>query len=150
MIKKSLDLYRSFLDKPDHLNIKVSKWSVYAHTEHVFIANTKILDQILNYDSSNTPTGKINMLGRVVLLLGAIPRGKGKAPDFSIPTGLDQEELKVLYLSLIDKVKKAESLEIKNISVKHPYFGFLNLKQWLRFIEIHQKHHLKIIKKILA
>ena len=32
---------------------------------------------------------------------------------------------------------------------KHPYFGILTKRQSIRFIEVHTKHHLKIIRDIL-
>jgi hypothetical protein len=34
------------------------------------------------------------------------------------------------------------------IKVKHPRLGYLNAKQWLRFIEIHLNHHLKQLARI--
>lgn len=35
-----------------------------------------------------------------------------------------------------------------NSRVKHPRMGYLNSRQWLRFIEIHLKHHLKQLDRI--
>ncbi|MBT8308712.1 MAG: hypothetical protein KJO37_00005, partial [Bacteroidia bacterium] len=32
---------------------------------------------------------------------------------------------------------------------KHSYFGVLDLKQSIRFVEVHTNHHIKIIKDIL-
>jgi hypothetical protein len=34
------------------------------------------------------------------------------------------------------------------IKTKHPRLGYLNAKQWLRFIEIHLHHHLKQLNRI--
>jgi len=42
------------------------------------------------------------------------------------------------------KVKNANP----KIKTKHPVIGYLNAKQWLRFIEIHLNHHLKQLKRI--
>ncbi|HEY0177827.1 MAG TPA: hypothetical protein VGC08_15700, partial [Pedobacter sp.] len=36
----------------------------------------------------------------------------------------------------------------RDIRNKHPRLGYLNAAQWLRFIEIHLRHHLKQLKRI--
>jgi hypothetical protein len=42
------------------------------------------------------------------------------------------------------KIKNADP----KIKAKHPVLGYLNAKHWLRFIEIHLKHHLEQLKRI--
>ena len=31
---------------------------------------------------------------------------------------------------------------------KHPYFGALDIAEWMRFMDVHHRHHLKIIRDI--
>jgi hypothetical protein len=149
VIKESLKRYRDLLDQDDCLKTEISKWSVYQHIEHILISNSRILEQILDRSSANLPIRGISILGRIVLLTGVIPRGKGKAPDFTLPMGLSIVELKKLYYDLIEKLDQLESIKLEGIVAKHPYFGGLTKKQWLKFIEIHQRHHLKIIDDII-
>jgi hypothetical protein len=46
------------------------------------------------------------------------------------------------------QITKIENLN-KNSHFTHPIFGHLNKKESIRFIEIHNEHHLKIIRDML-
>jgi hypothetical protein len=35
-----------------------------------------------------------------------------------------------------------------NVKTPHPKLGYLNANQWLRFIEIHLKHHYQQLKRV--
>ena len=55
-----------------------------------------------------------------------------------------QESLKNTYQA-ITYLKDCEA----NQYFMHPFFGQLNKKQTIKFLEIHTEHHLKIIRDIL-
>jgi hypothetical protein len=83
-----------------------------------------------------------------VLLTGRIPRGRGKAPKVTLPErtgfkGLEEEieaEKAELRALTVDAIRRFE--------MNHPGFGRLNGRQWLRFLSIHRRHHLRIISDI--
>ena len=86
----------------------------------------------------------------MVMTSGYIPRKKGKAPKFTIPTSENFLENIDNYLNSV-----RENLQmIKNLPsqsyIEHPYFGHLDVKQTLKFLKIHTQHHLKIARDILA
>ena len=94
-------------------------------------------------------TNNFKFLGKIFLTLGYFPRGKGKAPKHVKPPEV------ILKEDLISQVEAAKS-NIKilgsldtNSFFKHPLFGNINTKRVYRFLEVHTKHHLKIIDDIL-
>lgn len=130
---------------------KVSLWSVSQqidHTAKVFQTAMKCIN------GRKIQEGKgINLLGKIILKTGYIPRGIAKSPEpvRGIPrSGRDL----LVYLSgisaLLDEFFK-ESSQYSQIELvfPHPYFGMLNRPQALRFIQVHNNHHFKIIRDIL-
>ena len=100
------------------------------------------------------PGGKPTPLGRVVLTLGRIPRGRGKAPAATLPEGLGGEEivseLEAQRSAIAELGERLEDVLRCRETFRHPYFGHLTPRGWLRFIDIHHRHHLKIIDDVLA
>jgi len=85
----------------------------------------------------------------MVLLLNSFPRGKAKAPSFTVPS----EELNPA--SILKSIQSARTnLALlakadKNQYFTHPIFGDLNTDQTFKFLAVHTNHHMKIIKDIL-
>ena len=91
---------------------------------------------------------------KIILLFGALPPGK----KYKVPKILVQRVKKInsmaaqqfmvdFELQLAKIYPQIENSNLK-IKTKHPRLGYLNAKQWLRFIEIHLNHHLKQLKRI--
>jgi hypothetical protein len=133
----------------------VSGWSVAQQLDHLALAGRGIfrgLAKNLDEESMEARSG-VTFPGRVVLFFGWIPRGKGKAPKGTQPEPQDLE----LELHMEEMNGAFESLEPRlcelvdrGIWMPHPYFGGFDAVQWLRFTEIHNRHHLKIIREIRA
>ncbi|HIF21916.1 MAG TPA: DUF1569 domain-containing protein [Gemmatimonadetes bacterium] len=89
----------------------------------------------------------------IVLLAGAFPRGRGKAPERTLPTGADAVELADSLRDTRSRVVGLEGslaqLEASNATRNHFAFGDLNAAQWLKFTGIHARHHQKIIRDVL-
>src|SRR5688500_12803314 len=68
----------------------LSGWSVGEHLEHVArvdLSTLAGLERVLA-DPANGSPRRITTVGRAVLLLGWIPRGRGQAPRAVLPRGL--------------------------------------------------------------
>jgi hypothetical protein len=92
---------------------------------------------------------KFSKMKSVVFLTGTIPRGIAKAPKIVMPE--ENTSLVELEVQIIEAKQQIEAIQDlpKKANLKHPYFGFLDLKESKRFLEIHSYHHLKIIKDIV-
>jgi hypothetical protein len=132
----------------------INGWSYSEVYSHIFDASLLSLiatESCIKKEGENKPT---DFRVKLILFFGMFP----PAQKFKVPTKL---------LSRIKKINKADALayitqfrqqlEIlypllkntdSNIKVKHPRLGYLNAKQWLRFIEIHLNHHLKQLTRI--
>jgi hypothetical protein len=129
-------------------NHAISEASVGWHIEHSLL----VIKQITATVAQSEPKlykSKFNVKRFVVFLTKTIPRGKAKAPKVVIPSeeitvDLLQESLKNTYQA-ITYLKDCEA----NQYFMHPFFGQLNKKQTIKFLAIHTKHHLKIVRDIL-
>lgn len=152
-MKELLEIHHSFSDllmAENRSYEHVSSWSVYKHIEHVLLTNFSILSAIERGDSP-AKIEKRTLIGYVVLLLGLIPRGRAKAPKEVEPVGKSKSELQEFNGELIGRLEnmlKAPLAEPNKVIANHPYFGGLSKKQWIRFLCIHSRHHLKIIEEI--
>jgi hypothetical protein len=126
----------------------VSAWSVHRHVEHLLLANQSILGMI----EAGQPPGTIEprtLLGHFVLMSGYIPRGRGQAPEGTVPEGLSRTELLVLR-ARVEELALAldpESLP-EGVVGNHPVFGGFTGANWLRLMAVHDNHHLKIVADI--
>ena len=130
------------------LNQAVSKGNVGWHIVHSCLVINSVCAAVIKSDASKF-IKKFSFKAFLVLLLNSFPRGKAKAPSFTMPS----EELNPA--SIIKSIQAARaSLEAlakagKNQYFTHPIFGDLNTGQTFKFLGVHTNHHLKIIKDIL-
>ena len=130
-------------------NEKVSKWSVGMQVEHCLLGTRRICSALSN---SKPYTGKIKkgLLRRIIFLTGIIPRGRGKTPDAAIPDEQTTESgLRELLAEASLSAQKAAESDC-DCWWKHFAFGVMKRDEALKFVEIHNKHHLKIISDILS
>ncbi len=138
----------SFLELEDKLDAEVSNWSIYKQLEHILIVNKNISAAILKGKEPEERKAR-TPLSYFVLTTGFIPRGKAKAPKIAEPKSLSQSELKSLLEEVKNNFSKLDNLNLSLVVANHPYFGGLNSKEWLRFLEVHTNHHLKIVRDII-
>ena len=134
----------------------VSEWSVKDHLEHLSIANGGIvrwIERARDGDPKLDTGGGPSLAGRIVLLVGAFPRGRGKAPKRTLPKGTSAEELIAKFRGIRGRVEALEGslaqLQASRATRNHFAFGNLNAVQWLRFAVIHDHHHQRIIRDVL-
>lgn len=147
-LNELLDQVNNQLINTEKINLDISKASVSWHLDHILKVINLVTENVSQSDPTEFKQG-FNLPRFIVFLTGKIPRGKAKAPK-SV-----QSYEKILEIDLRNQ------LEMAKISVtrleklqpyshfKHPYFGFINVKQTIYFLKIHTKHHLKIVNDIV-
>lgn len=80
-----------------------------------------------------------------------IPRKSAKAPKVVCPTVQNPKvnDLQHHLNEVVIKLQKTTDAPA-NLYFHHPKLGVINTKETLEFIVIHNEHHLKIIRDILA
>ena len=143
-----LRMLEGFIPHRDSLNTDVSKVDVAWHLDHSLKVILAIIDSLEASDHKNLKRS-FNPGRTLVLVSGKIPRGGGKAPSFVMPPNeIYTQELYDQLEEAYSKLMVMDSLP-KNAHFKHYAFGYLDKKDSKRFLEIHTKHHLEIIKDIL-
>ncbi|MCC1484298.1 DUF1569 domain-containing protein [Winogradskyella immobilis] len=147
-LSKYLDKIESVIPKHEEKNLNVSKSTVGWQIDH----SLKVINNVtkaLEDSDPNLYENDFSFTGKVFLTLGYFPRGKGKAPKHVKPPEV------ILKEDIISQLEAAKSnIEmIANLNedsfFKHPLFGNINTKRIYRFLEVHTKHHLKIVNDIL-
>jgi hypothetical protein len=132
----------------NQFNHAISEASVGWHIEHSLL----VIKQVTATVAQSEPKlykSKFNLSRFFVFLLKTIPRGKAKAPKVVIP--VDEITIETLQESLKNTYQAIAYLKDcqENQYFMHPFFGQLNKKQTIKFLAIHTKHHLKIVRDIL-
>jgi DinB superfamily len=128
-----------------------SGWSPSEHIDHSIRVCASIVLRILDAEAPRGERG-LSAAGRIILLLGRIPRGRGKSPERVRGLRQTRDELHASLDKLEGKLAllAADHLEERRGPiVPHPRFGGLIPSQALRFAAIHNDHHLRIVDDIL-
>ena len=130
-------------------NLVVSGGSVGWHIEH----SLKTIDQIVTACENSNPSNyqwHFNFKRFLIMSIAKkIPRGKARAPKIVRPEGdISTESLTLSLEKVKENLKNWRNLD-KNANFPHPFFGILNKKETEKFLLLHTKHHLMIIKDIL-
>lgn len=134
-----------------HARTDVSRWSPLLHAEHLAKAGLGSVGQL---DKALAREGgpRLSPVGWLILKLGWIPRGRGKAPATAVPEGSEREPVAAELRRLRERVAALEGRLDEVAAAKgrasHPIFGGLTPARWIRFLEVHHHHHLKIVEDI--
>lgn len=145
---------------PDHLSVsapQVSAWSVQDHLEHLLFSDRSVLDWVLKAVARPNPETREQFpheFGVALLADGSIPRGRGPAPDFTLPTGLAAADVRTGLEALRARAGGLEprmaELDACQHTLPHHVLGHFTPAEWLRFLHLHHRHHDSIIRDILA
>nr|WP_299387084.1 DUF1569 domain-containing protein [Allomuricauda sp.] len=138
----------SYIPHRDALSPKVSQVDVAWHLDHML---KTIIVICASLEASNPTEFKSNfsIIRTVIYTWGDFPRGVAKSPRVVRPPDV------ILTENLHQQIKTAKEslLNIQklhaNAHFEHPYFSIINKKQSLRFLKIHTRHHLKIVRDII-
>ncbi len=127
----------------------VSEWSIGMHVHHCCLAMIGIC-QSLVASTPPTPRSKFSFRTAFVFSSGRIPRGRGRSPDAVLPRQhISPAELSTLLDEAERILTEAHDLDPKTW-FRHFAFGVLDRNKTLRFIRIHNRHHLRIISDIVS
>lgn len=148
ILNRLISKIESHIPKKDIKNNAISKADIGWQLDH----SLKVINGVCNIMVKTKPekyTRDFNMMRSILFPLCYIPRGRAKAPKIVIPPDVIlEEELTSQLQEAKINVEKTKSLPEKS-HFRHHVFGMLSKKQTLRFLEIHTKHHLKIVDDIL-
>lgn len=143
-----LEQLQELIPSKDIIRKDISGASVGWHISHCLKVCTTVFDAL---EASNPAEYKkeFSLPRTLVLFSGYIPRGKARAPKKVLP----EENANINYMK--EQVLEARQ-KLKNLDklpgdayFEHPYFRKVSRNQTPRFLVVHTKHHLKIIKDIL-
>lgn len=84
-----------------------------------------------------------------VLWSGCIPRGRGKSPAEVFPNRVIESEALAEKINLTVKTRDGMTDLHDGQWIIHPIFGILKCKNAIKFMDIHSRHHVKIIDDII-
>lgn len=151
IVKKLVRLIDDLKSKMEYAavsNLKISGAPVAWHIDHALLVINAITHSIEKSNPSEY-SSKRSFGKWYVFTFHKIPRGRAQSPkavrpDQNFTTEDINRHFEICYTSL----EKLNHLD-RDKFFTHPYFGHLNLKSSIKFIEIHTKHHLSIINDIL-
>lgn len=132
----------------------VSAWSPAQHVDHVVRALGIILDAVDRLrDGTSTDIelgGVPNLAGFAVLTTGWIPRGRGDAPPAALPEPSPvRHRLRESVYEVAQRTRRLEphaaGLRATVGTLPHPVLGPMRAAHWLRFADVHTRHHLAIV-----
>ena len=149
VVDYGLEDLRSSVPNADLCVPAVSKWSIGMHVHHCCLAMIGIC-QSLVAATPPPPRSRFSMRTALVFLVGRIPRGRGRSPDIVVPR---QDVSPAELLALLEESQRILA-EVHHLDpetwFRHFAFGVLNRDKTIRFIRIHNRHHLRIISDIVA
>lgn len=147
-LENELHQLAQFLPAFEKVNLAVSAASVGWHIEHSLLVIKQITATVGQSDPALYQR-KFNFTRFWVHLFNYIPRGKAQAPRVVLPgEDLNLTALEDSIAHTLQALKYLKGCQ-ENQYFMHPLFGMLNQKQTIRFLAIHTRHHLKIIKDIV-
>jgi hypothetical protein len=158
-INAVLDEYRHLLDEiPDEQFTETPPgggWSyaeVYSHILQANLGSSIAAEKCSNKTGTHTSKG-LNWKGKLVFLMGGFPPGKRKAPPqvAALTKKISKEEARNLIVRLrkrVDEIIPLVAHAQANCKISHPGLGMLNAAQWIKFIRMHTRHHIKQLERI--
>ncbi|MEM8932107.1 MAG: DinB family protein [Acidobacteriota bacterium] len=131
----------------------VSGWSVGQQVEHLTTVDAAVLDGIDRLIEGDGGPGRLTPQGWVLILSRRIPRGRAKAPDAVRPRGAEAEQVIERAASnrrrLTEHLDRVRELARVRLTRPHPILGGFDIRRWILFLDIHERHHLAIVDDIL-
>lgn len=126
-----------------------SSWTVGQHVEHCVLA-TLAISRLVRESSPPVPPVGFAWRRRILLATGRIPRGRARAPEAVVPTEeLDPDRLGERVAEAVDAVAALRAAAPDGW-FRHFVLGPMDRDTSLRFVRIHNRHHERIAREVLA
>jgi len=131
---------------------EVSQWSYGQQLEHLYLASHWTFDRLDESMTGANPDETMNLLGVGMMVGGRIPRRLFN----TIPVLVPQNGTLAEILPLKERLqKRLDAIDWDMVRVrtcegrsKHPRMHFLTSSHWMFFLDIHHRHHLRIMRDI--
>jgi len=147
-IKAQIDELHGLIPERDVASAYVSGWSVGMHVHHCGLTMRAIAGSLIECDEP-APSRKPGPRASLILNTGSIPRGVAQAPDIAIPT----RDVTDRVLEEILGESESQLGRLPPVGdccwFRHFALGMLNKRDAVRFMSVHNAHHLKIVADIL-
>jgi len=147
-INELLDKFESQVFDYTKTNLTVSEGNVGWHIVHSCLVINSVVGSVMKSDPALFKK-KFSLKAFFVLLFNQFPRGKAKAPSFTVPSKDQSPESILNHINESRRSVMSLSKAQKNQYFTHPIFGELNTKDTFKLLGVHTYHHVKIIKDIL-
>jgi len=138
----------AYLPAMENLNNNVSKAPIKWHLLHSLQVINNVIDEATNSDSKNF-NSKSNFKWWYVSTFGKIPKGEVTAPDNANPKfNITNKDIKTALENAKLSLSKWSDLNKNNFYVHHVLLN-LNKRKIKRFLKVHTRHHLRIVRDIL-
>lgn len=134
----------------------VSGWSVAQHAEHLLRSDEGVLSWIARTLEEESPAERDRepiALGVRILEEGVIPRGRGPAPEATLPRGIAASaltsRLEATRGLAVELGERLDEIAAHRATLAHHVLGPFTPAEWLRFLHIHHDHHDAILRDIL-
>ena len=142
-----------------HVRPDPDRWSVDEILEHVAIVEsriTKLYTRSVDTARANgapreadtSPVVPTIDIARIVARGDRLIASDAVRPGGALSTDDALARLATVRATLIDAVKAADGLAIGHLTYPHPFFGDMNLYQWVVFVGGHELRHAAQIREI--
>jgi len=147
-LQKEFDQLESYFNKGNIVETSVSQKGIYWHVDHCL----RILEgipEVMHSSEKQDYNPKSSLMKFVIMSFGWMPRGKGKSPKHVLPdeNNLNKESIQKRFDRAFLQVIDAANLPEWQF-FRHPLFGSLKRDEAIKFMGIHTRHHLKILREI--
>lgn len=147
-LEKELTKLESYIVDMEIINNEVSQAPVKWQLLHIL----QVINGVCKKASASNPNdynSKSNIKWRYVSTFGKIPRGTIKAPKNVNPTyDINENDIREALKMAKRSITNWSNLE-KNNFYSHAVLLDLNKRKIKKFLKVHTRHHLKIVKDIL-
>ncbi len=147
-LSKEIEELERMLPNVSVKNTSISERGIDWHMDHSLTVINNVYDLLVKSNPKEY-RWKFNFVRLVIFTKGSIPRGKARAPK-----AVNNKE-EILISDVKDKLALAKTnLELLNslpsgVFFNHPYFGNIKKDKTIKFLQMHTRHHYKIMKDIL-